>query len=620
MTKKSDAPAIRFKGFSDAWEQRKLSEITDKVTEKNAGLQYVETFTNSAEFGIISQRDFFDHDIAKLGSLDGYYIVKTEDFVYNPRISTSAPVGPINRNKLGRTGVMSPLYTVFRPHDIDTTYLEYFFKCGYWHSFMNFNGDSGARSDRFSIRDNVFFQMPIPIPDIDEQRKIGELLTCLDNLITLHQRKFEKLTNVKKSMLEKMFPQNGSSYPEIRFKGFTDPWEQRKLGDMMNVTSVKRIHQSDWTDSGVRFLRARDIVAAAKNEEPDDYLYISKEKYEEYSTLSGKVGVSDLLVTGVGTIGVPYLVRNLEPLYFKDGNIIWFQNSDKIDGKFLFYSFSAEQIQGFINESAGIGTVGTYTIESGKKTPISLPNQIEQAKVGEFFQQLDNLITLHQRKCALLFSPFQAFISMMFTTSTFSWEQRKLGDIADIVGGGTPSTGNQSYWDGDIDWYAPAEIADQIYANSSQKKITGLGYENSSAKMLPPGTVLFTSRAGIGKTAILTRKGCTNQGFQSIVPHRGELDSYFIFSRTEELKRYGELVGAGSTFVEVSGKQMAVMELMMPPTMREQQTIGGFFQQLDHLITLHQRQTIVYAVIRSIRKVILAERQYFAPPMVRKSP
>ena len=165
-----------------------------------------------------------------------------------------------------------------------------------------------------------------------------------------------------------------------------------------------------------------------------------------------------------------------------------------------------------------------------------------------------------------------------------------MGDIADIVGGGTPSTGNQSYWDGDIDWYAPAEIADQIYANSSQKKITGLGYENSSAKMLPPGTVLFTSRAGIGKTAILTRKGCTNQGFQSIVPHRGELDSYFIFSRTGELKRYGELVGAGSTFVEVSGKQMAVMELMMPPTMREQQTIGGFFQQLDHLITLHQRQ------------------------------
>ncbi len=169
------------------------------------------------------------------------------------------------------------------------------------------------------------------------------------------------------------------------------------------------------------------------------------------------------------------------------------------------------------------------------------------------------------------------------------------------MGGGTPSTGNPRYWDGEIDWYAPAEIADQIYVNSSQKKITDLGYENSSAKMLPPGTVLFTSRAGIGKTAILTRKGCTNQGFQSIVPHHGELDSYFIFSRTEELKRYGEFVGAGSTFVEVSGKQMTTMELMMPPTMREQQVIGQFFSYLDHLITLHQRKLEkLYSVKKSM--------------------
>ena len=201
----TNVPEIRFKGFTDAWEQRKLSAIADKVTEKNVGLQYIETFTNSAEFGIISQRDFFDHDIAKMSSLGGYYIVRSEDFVYNPRISTSAPVGPINRNKLGRIGVMSPLYTVFRPHDIDTTYLEYFFKSKYWHSFMNFNGDSGARSDRFSIKDSVFFEMPIPIPHIDEQKKIGEYLTYLDHLITLHQRKLEKLKILKKACLEKMF-------------------------------------------------------------------------------------------------------------------------------------------------------------------------------------------------------------------------------------------------------------------------------------------------------------------------------------------------------------------------------------------------------------------------------
>ena len=181
-----------------------------------------------------------------------------------------------------------------------------------------------------------------------------------------------------------------------------------------------------------------------------------------------------------------------------------------------------------------------------------------------------------------------------------SWEQRKLGDVADIIGGGTPSTENPEYWDGNIDWYAPAEIADQIYVKTSQRKITEQGYDNSSAKLLPPGTVLFTSRAGIGKTAILARKGCTNQGFQSIVPHKGELDSYFIFSRTEELKQYGETVGAGSTFVEVSGKQMANMELMMPKTMAEQKTIGQYFANLDRLITLHQRRQHEIQLFRKI--------------------
>ena len=170
------------------------------------------------------------------------------------------------------------------------------------------------------------------------------------------------------------------------------------------------------------------------------------------------------------------------------------------------------------------------------------------------------------------------------------WEQRKLGEMADIIGGGTPSTSVASYWDGDIDWYAPAEIDEQIYLKSSQRKITEEGLNKSSAKMLPVGTVLFTSRAGIGKTAILLKEGCTNQGFQSVVPNKEKLDSYFIFTRSEELKRYGETVGAGSTFVEVSGKQMANMELLMPKTMSEQQQIGIYFSNIDHLITLHQRK------------------------------
>ena len=165
----------------------------------------------------------------------------------------------------------------------------------------------------------------------------------------------------------------------------------------MEITSVKRIHQSDWTTEGIRFLRARDIVSASKGEEPTDYLYISTEKYNEYSALSGKVKIGDLLVTGVGSIGVPMLVNTDEPLYFKDGNVIWFRN-ESIDGKFFYYSFTGNKIQQFIKDVAGIGTVGTYTIDSGKKTPIQLPTENEQRKIGELFTNLDRLLTFHQRE------------------------------------------------------------------------------------------------------------------------------------------------------------------------------------------------------------------------------
>ena len=198
-------PEIRFEGFTDDWEQRKLSEVADKVSEKNKNNEYSEPLTNSAEQGIISQKDYFDREVVNEDNLNGYYIVKKNDFVYNPRVSVSAPVGPINRNKLGRNGVMSPLYTVFRTHDIDEMYLEYYYKTTKWHRFMKLNGDSGARFDRFTISSTLFMEMPIPYPSIEEQKKIGEYFSNLDNLITLHQRKCEKLKELKKYMLQNMF-------------------------------------------------------------------------------------------------------------------------------------------------------------------------------------------------------------------------------------------------------------------------------------------------------------------------------------------------------------------------------------------------------------------------------
>ena len=411
---KQNKPAIRFKGFTDAWEQRKLSEIAGKVTEKNTALQYVETLTNSAEFGIISQRDFFDHDISKLGSLDGYYIVRNEDFVYNPRISTSAPVGPINRNKLGRTGVMSPLYTVFRPHDIDTTYLEHFFKCGYWYSFMNFNGDSGARSDRFSIKDDVFFQMPIPVPHIEEQRKIGLFLTQLDHLITLHQRKYDKLQVLKKAMLEKMFPKNGSSVPEIRFKGFTDAWEQRKLGEV-----VERItRKNEYLESTLPLTISAQYGLINQNEFFDKRI-ASKDVSGYFLVRNGEFAYNKSTSSDAPWGAIKRLDRYesgvLSTLY------IVFKISDerKTSSDYIVTYYNTDLwhkgIQAIAAEGARNHGLLNVAPADFFETNLTMPKDYaEQQQIGSFFQQLDHLITLHQRELEKLQNIKKSMLEKMF--------------------------------------------------------------------------------------------------------------------------------------------------------------------------------------------------------------
>ena len=168
-----------------------------------------------------------------------------------------------------------------------------------------------------------------------------------------------------------------------------------------------------------------------------------------------------------------------------------------------------------------------------------------------------------------------------------SWEQRKLGDVATIVGSSTPSANNHAYWDGDIDWYSPAELGEQVYADRSVRRITQAGYDSCSGNIqCPAGSNLFTSRAGMGNTAILRRSACTNQGFQSLVVN-DDTDVYFVYSITDRIKKFAEQKASGSTFLEISGKGLADGEFVFP-SKDEQTAIGSMFKQLDTLITLHQ--------------------------------
>ncbi|CAK4070591.1 restriction endonuclease subunit S [Vibrio sp. 16] len=202
-------PTLRFKAadgseFSD-WEEIELGKLSKKSTVKNKDTSVSAVLTNSATQGIIHQADYFDRDIANQSNLDGYYVVKPNDFVYNPRISIPAPVGPINRNKLD-VGVMSPLYTVFTVNkSVNLSYLEYFFKTTKWHRYMNSIANFGARHDRMNITTSDFFKMPIPVPCIEEQNKIVQFVSSIDQKLDLANSEFEKAKEWKRGLLQQMF-------------------------------------------------------------------------------------------------------------------------------------------------------------------------------------------------------------------------------------------------------------------------------------------------------------------------------------------------------------------------------------------------------------------------------
>ena len=199
-------PRVRFKGFEGEWSICPLKYFAKKSTEKNISMDYTITLTNSAEYGVINQRDFFDHDISNDDHINGYYVIHHDDFVYNPRVSTAAPVGPISRNRLGYSGVMSPLYLIFRVNGINKDFLSYYFKTTLWHNYMKLEGNTGARFDRLAISDEQFFNMPIYYPkDEEEQTAIASYFTNLDRQITLHTQRLEKLKQIKSACLDKMF-------------------------------------------------------------------------------------------------------------------------------------------------------------------------------------------------------------------------------------------------------------------------------------------------------------------------------------------------------------------------------------------------------------------------------
>ena len=390
--------------------------------------------------------------------------------------------------------------------------------------------------------------------------------------------------------------------PKLRFKGFTDDWEQRKLNDFGIATGGTSI-ESEFVDGGTY----KVINIGSYSEESvynDQGLRVNKtdktksrilNKYDLTMILNDKTASGNI-------IGRVLLID-------QDNTYVYNQRTERIEvdtknflPMFLYHMLNAPEQRKYIVKASQGNTQIYVNWSTISNIDYMIPQLLlEQEKIANLFSLINKDITLHQRKLEKLKLNKSAFLQKLFPQKgctipdvrfkgfTDAWEQRKLGDVAIITGGGTPSTNVPEYWNGDIDWYSPVEIGKNRYVSKSTRKITKLGLEKSSAKLLPIGTVLFTSRAGIGNTAILQAEGCTNQGFQSITPDSKELDTYFLYTMTPRLKRYGEVTGAGSTFVEVSGKQMEKMSLVLP-SLEEQKQIGRFFRTIDDSITLHQRK------------------------------
>ena len=412
MTKEKVIPQIRFSGFTDTWEQRELGEVVKEVT-RNDSTSEAPIMMITANNGFIEQSERYAFNNAG-ESLKKYILLEKGELAYNHGASKLRPYGSCFALTTAENARIPFVYHCFSVENQNAEFMSIELNSSEIENQLRKIVSSGARMDGLlNISFDEYSSVSVVLPSIEEQDRIAGFLRNLDRLITLHQRKYDKLTKVKKAMLEKMFPENGSPYPEIRFKGFTDAWEQRKFSELTEIRSASRVHKEEWQSSGVPFYRSSDVMAALNGTE-NEKAFISEELYEKLSAVSGKLEKGDILVTGGGSVGKPYIVPNNEPLYTKDADLLWVKNNEKLVPYFIYTFFFSPAFSDYLNSVSHVGTIAHYTITQLEETPITLPCVSEQQKIGDYFRNIDSLITLHQRKLEKLKNIKKACLEKMF--------------------------------------------------------------------------------------------------------------------------------------------------------------------------------------------------------------
>ena len=392
---KTEMPSIRFHGFDDAWEQRKVGDLLIERNQQAPMSDEYPLMAFIANEGVAPKGERYDRSALVTDTVNKLY-KETEkgDFIYR---SNNLEAGSIGLNKYGKACI-SPVYSIFEPTGIaDSDFLgRRLVRKDFINAMVKWR--QGVIYGQWRIHESDFLKIEITVPSVEEQRKIGTHLDQLDHLITLHQRKFEKLTNVKKSMLEKMFSRNGSCYPEIRFKGFTDPWEQRKFEEIAVRSSVI------CSDDTLPRVEYEDIVSGTGR--------LNKDIYAKQSSKSGiAFHQGDVLYGKLRPYLQNWLLPTFEGLAVGD---FWVLQPQNADSSFLYRLIQSRQFDEVANQSTGT-KMPRADWKLVSKTVFSIPSNIsEQAAIGTYFTALDSLITLHQRELEKLQSIKKALLEKMF--------------------------------------------------------------------------------------------------------------------------------------------------------------------------------------------------------------
>ena len=369
-------PKLRFPGFDEPWKETTLSALFSKSTQKNADGHITNVICNSAKLGLIPQREYFDKDIANSDNTSGYYIIRQNDFVYNPRKSSDAPYGPISSYKYAEDGIVSPLYLCFHAKDeINPLYYEWYFRSSAWHRYIYMSGDSGARHDRVSIKDDTFFAMPINLPSEQEQSKIASFLQSLDERIAAQEKLVASLKKYKKGVMRAIFRDKSFVFPKATV------WKSIHLGDECVFFSggTPKSTDSSYYGGSIPFIRSGEIHGE-KTE-----LFLTEAGLQNSS--AKMVSKGDLLIALYGATSGEVDISKIDGAINQAILCICPYDMSKQYLRYLLEDSKDDIINTYLQ-----GGQGNLSAEIIKNLRVDIPDSTAQSSVVEFLSMIERRI------------------------------------------------------------------------------------------------------------------------------------------------------------------------------------------------------------------------------------